>query len=81
MLEYRPYVPIMHGMRLSTAVLSYNGTVHFGVTGDYGTDEEVSLLADGAVEAIAELHRLARAPAGRARKSKRSRRGAVGRAN
>lgn len=72
MLEYRPYVPIMHGMRLSTAVLSYNGTVHFGVTGDYGTDEEVSQLANGSVEAIAELHRLAKPPPRPKRRTKKS---------
>lgn len=60
MLEYRPYVPIMHGMRLNTAILSYNGNMFFGVTGDYGTASDVALLANGAVDAISELHRLAK---------------------
>ena len=59
MLEYRPFVPIMHGMRLNTAILSYNGQMFFGVTGDYSTGDDASLLAAGAVEAIAELHQLA----------------------
>lgn len=61
MLEYRPFVPIMHGMRLNTAILSYNGTLFFGVTGEYSTGEEAVRLADGAVAAIAELSGLAAA--------------------
>ncbi len=60
MLEYRPFVPIMHGMRLNTAILSYNGKLFFGVTGDYNTGDDADLLADGAVEAIADLHRWAK---------------------
>ena len=60
MLEYRPFVPIMHGMRLNTAILSYNGKLFFGVTGDYNTGDDASVLADGAVAAIDELYRLAR---------------------
>ncbi|MEO6989734.1 MAG: wax ester/triacylglycerol synthase family O-acyltransferase [Aquihabitans sp.] len=59
MLEYRPFVPIMHGMRLNTAILSYNGKMFFGVTGDYNTGDDADVLADGAVEAIDELYRLA----------------------
>ena len=36
MLEYLPFAPISHGLRVGTAILSYNGNVFFGVTGDYG---------------------------------------------
>ena len=28
-------MPIYHGVRVGTAILSYNGTAFFGVTGDY----------------------------------------------
>jgi len=34
MLEYRPFVPIVHGIRVSTAILSYHGMLYFGITGD-----------------------------------------------
>ena len=34
-LEYRPFVPISHGLHVGTAILSYRGKLFFGVTGDY----------------------------------------------
>lgn len=55
MVEYRPFVPIYHGVRVGTAILSYNGTVHFGVTGDYSSTPQVDVVADGTVRAIREL--------------------------
>ena len=55
MLEYRPYVPITHGVRVGTAILSYNGRLAFGVTGDYTSTPQVDVVADGAVHAIHEL--------------------------
>ena len=59
MLEYRPFVPIMHGIRLATAILSYNGQLCFGVTGDYDCAHDVDRLAAGAAAAIDELYDLA----------------------
>jgi diacylglycerol O-acyltransferase len=56
MVEYRPFVPIHHGVRVGTAILSYNGTVYFGVTGDFATTPNVRVVADGAVRAVRELH-------------------------
>lgn len=56
MVEYRPFVPIYHGVRVGTAILSYNGTVYFGVTGDFATTPNVRVVADGAVRAVHELH-------------------------
>ena len=41
MLEYLPFVPLSQGLRLGIAILSYNGQVRFGVTGDYDTVPEV----------------------------------------
>jgi diacylglycerol O-acyltransferase len=55
MVEYRPFVPIFHGVRVGTAILSYNGRVYFGVTGDYSTTPGVEVVADGAVRAVHEL--------------------------
>lgn len=47
MVEYRPFVPIMHGIRVATAILSYNGQMFFGVTGDYSSMPDVDVLANG----------------------------------
>jgi len=55
MVEYRPFVPISHGIRVSTAILSYNGHLFFGVTGDYASAPEVDVLARATSEGIAEL--------------------------
>ena len=59
MLEYLPFVPISHGLRVGTAILSYNGNVFFGVTGDYGTVPEVRVVATTAASGINELKDLA----------------------
>ena len=37
MTAYYPFVPISHGVRIGTAILSYNGQLAFGVTGDFDT--------------------------------------------
>jgi WS/DGAT/MGAT family acyltransferase len=59
MLEYRPYVPISHGLRVGTAILSYNGRLFFGVTGDFRTTPDVGVLAAETAAGIAELEDLA----------------------
>jgi len=55
MLEYRPFVPISHGVRVSTAILSYNGRLFFGVTGDAETAPDVGVLAQAASQEIGTL--------------------------
>jgi len=55
MLEYRPFVPISHGVRVSTAILSYNGHLSFGITGDYTTAPDVQVLALAASTGIDQL--------------------------
>jgi diacylglycerol O-acyltransferase len=60
MTEYRPFVPISHGFRIGTAILSYNGRLFFGVTGDFRTSPDVGVLATEAAAGIDELHELAR---------------------
>ena len=55
MLENRPFVPISHGVRVSTAILSYNGRLFFGITGDYATAPDVSVLAVAASAGIEQL--------------------------
>ncbi len=55
MLEYRPFVPIIHGIRVSTAILSYDGRLFFGVTGDGATAPDVDVIARTTTKAIARL--------------------------
>jgi diacylglycerol O-acyltransferase / wax synthase len=59
MLEYRPYVPISHGLRVGTAILSYNGRLFFGATGDFSTTPDVDVLVDAAASEVDTLHRRA----------------------
>ena len=59
MLEYYPYVPLSHGVRVSTAILSYNGGLGFGVTGDFDTAQDVGVLATAIEAGIEELRDLA----------------------
>ena len=60
MIEYRPFVPIIHGIRVATAILSYNGKMYFGVTGDYSSAPDVEVLASGIIEELDELRDLAK---------------------
>ena len=65
MLEYRPYVPVSHGVRVGTAILSYNGHLAFGITGDYGTAPDIGVVASAIRDDIEELRRRALAPTSR----------------
>jgi len=56
MLETFPFVPISHGVRVSTAILSYNSYLFFGVTGDYTMAPDVDVLAAAASRGIRQLH-------------------------
>ena len=55
MREYRPFVPISHGIRVGTAILSYNGRLCFGITGDYESMPDVGVLADAVTADIEYL--------------------------
>jgi WS/DGAT/MGAT family acyltransferase len=60
MLEYLPFVPIAHGVRVGTAILSYNGTVAFGVTGDDDTAPDIELITTTAREELEAMVQRAR---------------------
>ncbi len=55
MRSYLPFVPVTHGVRISTAVLSYNGNLFFGITGDAESVPEVEVIAERTAEAIRQL--------------------------
>jgi diacylglycerol O-acyltransferase len=57
MLEYLPFVPLSQGVRVGVAILSYNGQVFFGVTGDYDTVPEVEWMCRRIEAGVAELAR------------------------
>ena len=63
MEQYRPFVPISYGVRVATAILSYNGHLYFGMTGDYATAPDVGVLAAATAAEVEELRE--RALAGR----------------
>ena len=64
LLEIIPYVPIATTLRTGVSIFSYCGRVTFGLTGDYATTPDISVLARGIEAGIAELL----AAAGQARK-------------
>lgn len=61
MVAYYPFVPISIGIRFGVAILSYDGTLYFGVTGDYDTAPDVGVLAAGIDAGMRELTEVARA--------------------
>ncbi len=58
MLEAFPYVGIIEGQALMIAVLSYDGQLGFGVTGDRDVLPDLAVLADGVAEGVIELEQL-----------------------
>jgi diacylglycerol O-acyltransferase / wax synthase len=61
MLEYLPYVPIGQGVRVGVAILTYNGRIAFGVTGDFDTAPDVAVLARGIEQGMRGLLKRAEA--------------------
>jgi WS/DGAT/MGAT family acyltransferase len=72
MLAYYPYVPISHGVRVGTAILSYNGQLAFGVTGDYDAAPDIDVLADAIPVGFEELRSLVAATQGEPRVRQRT---------
>lgn len=56
-LEAFPYVGIVDGQALTVAVLSYDGQLGFGITGDRDVLPDLHVLADGIAEGFTELQR------------------------
>ena len=55
MLEYLPFVPIAQGLPIGIAVISYNGQVRFGVTGDPRLVPELAWFCTRIEAGISEL--------------------------
>ena len=59
MLEYLPFVPLSEGVRIGVAILSYNGKLTFGITGDYDTAPDVHFMAEQIEAEVIALRELA----------------------
>ncbi|MPZ91394.1 MAG: wax ester/triacylglycerol synthase family O-acyltransferase [Actinobacteria bacterium] len=55
MLEVYPVLPLSGNTTLGVALLSYNGSVGFGLLGDYETTADIGELAEGIEKSVAEL--------------------------
>ncbi|MGH2796464.1 MAG: WS/DGAT/MGAT family O-acyltransferase [Thermoleophilaceae bacterium] len=55
MIEVFPVLPLSGNTTLGVALLSYNGSVGFGLLGDYETTEDLGELAEGIEKSVAEL--------------------------
>jgi diacylglycerol O-acyltransferase / wax synthase len=62
MLECFPYVPLAGHVRVGVAIFSYDGALGFGVTGDYDTAPDISVLCRGIESSIVELVAAAAGP-------------------
>jgi WS/DGAT/MGAT family acyltransferase len=60
MLEYFPFVPLGGHVRIGVAIVSYDGGLNFGATGDYETAPDVGVLCEGIEAGVAELLALSR---------------------
>ncbi|HEY1358320.1 MAG TPA: wax ester/triacylglycerol synthase family O-acyltransferase [Thermoleophilaceae bacterium] len=55
LLEAFPYVPLAGRVRIGVAIFSYDGGLHFGVTGDWDSAPDVEVLCRGIEDSMAEL--------------------------
>jgi hypothetical protein len=55
MLAHLPFVPVAMGIRVGTAILSYNGRIAFGVTSDLDSVPDPAVLADAIPVELARL--------------------------
>lgn len=62
MLAAYPYVPIGVQVRIAVAMLSYDGQVRFGITGDYEHARDIEVVAEGIKIGMDEMLAAAGAP-------------------
>ncbi len=62
MLEMFPYIPVAQGVRISIGIMSYDGHVAIGVTGDYDAVPDLDVLCTAIEDALAELVGTVRSP-------------------
>jgi hypothetical protein len=57
-----PMVPLAKNTALGIAIMSYNGQLNFGLSGDYDALADINQLADELRDSISELAKAAQAP-------------------
>jgi diacylglycerol O-acyltransferase len=62
LLEAFPYVPLAGNVRIGVAIFSYDGGLHFGVTGDWDGAPDIGVLCRGIERSMAQLVAAAGAP-------------------
>ena len=55
LLEVYPVVPLSENTSIGIALFSYNGSIGFGLIGDYDVASDLAVLAEGIEKSIAEL--------------------------
>lgn len=50
-----PFVPLAMGVRVATAIVSYNGTINFGATADYDTVRDLPVFLTGIGQTLDDL--------------------------
>jgi diacylglycerol O-acyltransferase len=55
MLEYIPFVPLAGDVRIGVGIVSYDGNLAFGITGDWESAPDIEVLAEGIHDGFAEL--------------------------
>ena len=65
MVAYLPFVPLAQGVRIGVAIMSYNGGVSFGATGDYDTVPDLHRFCRSIETGINDLRDRARRAARR----------------
>ncbi len=53
--EVLPLVPLGLSVRIGIAIVSYDGALNFGVTGDYDSAPDIGILCDGIAQGVAAL--------------------------
>jgi len=72
-----PMVPLAKNQAVCVAIMSYNGQMNFGLTGDYDAMRDLDALAEDLEESIAELTEAAGGKRGKPRRRKRAGAGAA----
>lgn len=62
LLETIPFVPLAGQVRVGVAIFSYDGSLKFGVTGDYDAAPDIRVLCEAIESAMAELVAAAQRP-------------------
>jgi WS/DGAT/MGAT family acyltransferase len=58
MQEVYPVLPLSGNTTIGVALISYNGTIGFGLLGDYDTAPDIGVFAEGIEKSLAELQSL-----------------------